>query len=848
MPPGMAPSEGAGGMSHADEPTSLFGHLKRAGAQRERARPQAEEAKAPKRSGAAAASSPFGRAMARALWWTGALAIAGGCGAAGFATGGVAGLVAGAAPIEAMDNYDPPEATTLTDRDGRQFAGFFVERRSVVPLREIPSRLAEAFVAIEDTAFPHHLGVNPKGIVRAAVINARNGSSRQGASTITQQLTRNLPLGIGREKTIERKIREAVAALQMERLYTKDQILEVYLNQIYLGSGAYGVQAAARTYFDKPLDALSPAEMAMLAGLPQLPEAYSPLNNPDRALDRRTMVLDRLFALAWIGDQEYLDAVDSELAVRTGGAASSAPAWAGAFADAVRAELARAADIDGAALRAEGLRISTTMDPALQEAAARVLAAGLEQEQEQWLALRPARFDEEIEEGRLHAKPRKGEVRMGRVVQTYPGSLVVELGDGWRADVKIPAATADLFGEPAGISPGAGVDVEVLGVETGGRRLWRGRLLPDTRLQGALVCLDRRTGEPRAIAGAHTWGDRANNGYYNRAILARRQAGSTLKPFFFAVALDNGLTPESRIVDQPIAFGDYRPRNYDEKFHGTVTLQKALEQSYNVCTLRMVHEMGLEPTLDRVREFDCTADGPHWELPPWLPTVLGSSGTTPMELAAAYRAFANLGVVSDPSTIRSVVNAQGRPVPLPQHPGADLLADRTAAWMTQMMMGVMTHGSGRHARELLPDSWKDCVAGKSGTTSDSRDAWFAGFTPDHVVVVFLGFDRPVPLGPGRSGGNSAGPIWGAFVAQIAALNGNEPPAEGLALPDGWTLALLDTQTGQFVSPEGRTAGGRYSWRAVQGDVTTIDEPGGGEGSYDGAVADASSFGPGFGAE
>jgi len=801
----------------------------------------ASKADAPARSTGRA--KVIGGIAARMLWWTGALAVVGGCGVAGFGTGAVAAFVRDAPPIEMMENYDPPEATTLLDRDGRQFAGFFIERRRVVPLREMPARLAEAFVAIEDTAFPHHLGVSPKGIIRAAVANARNGSSRQGASTITQQLARNLPMGIGREKTVERKVREMLAALQMERLYSKDRILEVYLNQIYLGSGAYGVQAAARTYFDKSLDELDAAEIATLAGLPQLPEAYSPLNNPKRALERRNLVLDRLFALGWIADQEYLDAVNSEMAVRTGGAPSTAPAASGAFADAVRAELARAADIDGATLRAEGLRVDTTMDPALQAAASSVLAEGLEGEQAQWLELRPVRFEEELEDGLFAARPRKGQVRMARVAHVYPGSLALELGNGWRADVKVPAATADLFAETAGIAPGAGVDVEVLEVEDGGRQLWRGRLLPDTRLQGALVCLDRRTGEALAVAGAHTWGDRANNGHFNRAILARRQAGSTLKPFFFSAALERGFTPESRIVDEPIAFGTYKPRNYDERFHGTVTLQKALEQSYNVCTLRMIHGLGLEGVLDDVRSFDVATGGPHWDLPPWLPTVLGSSEVTPMELAAAYRAFSNLGEVSEPTTLRAVTNGAGRRVTLPARAGADLLADDVCAYMTQMMMGVMSHGSGRHAREIIPATWKDSVAGKSGTTSDSRDAWFAGFTPDHVIVVWLGFDRPVPLGPGRSGGNSAGPIWGNFVAQVAALNGDASPG-ALAMPDGWSLALLDTQTGQYVSGEGATAGGRYSWRAVRGEVDPVEiVPG--EAAPDGSVETA--WGPGFGA-
>ncbi len=756
---------------------------------------------------------PRGNGAARALWWAGALAIAFGSGTAGLATGALAGFLLNAPPIPAMENYDPPQTTVLADRSGEPFARYFLEQRSVVPIREIPARLTEAFVAIEDTNFAHHIGIDPKSVARAAVANTRSRRASQGASTITQQLARNLPLGIGREKTLQRKVREALTALQMERSYTKDQILEVYLNQIYLGSGTYGIDEAARKYFGRKLDDLSPSEMAMLAGLPQRPESWSPLNNPQGALERRNMVLDRLFALEWIGDREYLDALDSELVTRSGGTGASTQEWAGWFADAARAELASLAEIDAQTLRADGLRIRTTMDPELQRIAVRVLAEGLEAEQETWLSLRQERFAEARESEEWWRRPAPGQTRMATVVHVFPESLVVELAGGWRADLKIPAGTAELLSPETGIVPGAGVDVAVSEVEDAGRRLWRGRLLPDTRLQGAIVCLDRESGEVLALSGGHTWGDRDANGWFNRSISARRQAGSTLKPFFFAHALENGFHPDSLLLDEPVRYGEYVPRNYDHRFHGVVTMQKALEESYNVCTLRMIQGIGLKSAVRRVGDFDLAAGAPHWDLPGYLPVVLGTSGVTPLELAAAYQTVANAGTGTRPTAVRSVLSGNDRRVNLPPRRSNRLLDDRVAAELTQMLLGVMTHGTGDHIRETLPAELRDCVAGKSGTTSDNRDAWFAGFTPNIVAVVWIGFDTPLPLGPGRSGGRSAGPVWGRFVAEASALP-EYAPTGPLALPDGWQFALYSKDAKVFVDPEGKTAGGPYTWRVV----------------------------------
>ncbi len=754
-------------------------------------------------------------AMTRVLWWTGAMAISLGLGVAGFATGGLAAFLMYAPPIPQMEHYKPPEMTVLLDREGEPFARLFEEQRRVVALHELPDYLPESFIAIEDTDFPHHVGVNPKAVARAAVANATSRSASQGASTITQQLARNLPTGIGREKTVQRKVREMLLALQMERRYSKDQILEVYLNQIYLGSGTYGVEAASQVYFGKSATELDRAEAALLAGLPQLPEVYSPLNNPDRAIERRNQVLERLHTLGWVGDSAYDEAHAAELHLENAaGAGPTSEPWARYFADAVRGELLRSAPVDDRSLRADGWRVRTTMDSGLQKLAMRTLVAGLDTQEVAWTEDRQPRFEKALADSKWNEPPEPGQVRMGRVVRVFPGSVVVELAGGWRADLSIPDATAHLFTEQTGIVPGAGVDVEVTRIETGGRQLWRGRLLPQQRLQGALVCLDRRTGELRALAGGREWGDRPNNGYFNRAMNARRQAGSTIKPLFYATALEMGLTPDSIVMDAPLEFGNgYRPNNYDNQFHGPTTLQDSLAHSYNVSTMRMVHDLGLRRMLERVRQFDDVNGGENWRIPLEMPVVLGTSGVTPLELASAFQAFANAGAQTPPTTLTRLENSESRPIPIPRPRERQLLDATTSAHMTQMLIRVMTHGTGRGVRSQLPEALQDAVAGKSGTTSDNRDAWFVGFTPDYVVAVWIGFDQPLPLGATRTGGRAAGTIWGQFVADAwnELPHGDGDPA--LSMPEGWTLALLDTETGERLDPTEWTAGGTAVWRA-----------------------------------
>ena len=781
-------------MPRAKQSNALLGHL-RPGAAEE----TADDNLAPR-------SGPRGRnTAARLVWWTGSLVILAGIATGGFLAGGLAAWLEMAPAIEAFEQYDPPQTTTLLDREGQPIATMFDQRRQVVGLGDLPSQLPEAFLAIEDANFRHHIGLDMKGIARAAIVNASRGSLSQGASTITQQLPRNLLPEIGREKTLERKVHETLIALQMERLYSKDQILEVYLNQIYLGSGNYGVEAAAQMYFGKAAGDLNLEESALLAGLPQLPERYSPLNDPEAALRRREQVLARMKELGWITDTQYEQADAATLDVA--GPAESGAGDADYFLDAVRAELGKEPALEGERARSAGWRIRTTMDREAQEIALRTLQEGLDTVERDWLAARPERFDAERGSDRWYLPPRPGEVRMGRVVRTFPGSLVGEVAGNWRADLAIPAPTQNYF---TGAAPGMGVDVEVQEVLPD-KRLFRGRLLPQTRLQGALVCLDSRTGEILALAGGREWADRENNGYFNRALRARRQAGSTLKPFFFAAALENGTTPWTMFDDEPLVFSDgYSPRNYESIHFGPTSLQTALEHSRNVVTIQMVQRFGLRDAIRRVREFDVTPGAPHWEMPIEYAVALGTSGVTPLEAAAAYVAFANAGEAFTPTAIRTIRSAEGRPLLTRKRKPQHQLDARTAAWMQQMLVGVMTRGTGKRLRETLPAELRDAVGGKTGTTSENRDAWFAGYTPETVVAVWVGFDQPLPLGAGQTGGRVAGPIWAQFVSEYWAAS--EPHTRTqLPMPPGWRMELVDFSTGR--ASNAPTAGEEAVWRA-----------------------------------
>jgi penicillin-binding protein 1A len=731
------------------------------------------------------------------LTYLGMAAIVTPIAAGGAALGGLKSWLESSPGIAEFDNYNPPETTTILDKDGKPLAALFEQRRAVIPITEMPAALTQGFVSIEDERFYQHMGVDPAGVVRAALINASRGNLSQGASTITQQTARNLIPSIGTDKTGRRKVMELLVALRMEHRYAKQQILEVYLNQIYLGSGAYGVEAAAKIYFGKHAKDLTIEECATIAGLPQLPERYSPLNNPDLARRRRDQVLGKMWEHGFLDDAEFDRTVTTEVMTDTNGTARSRAPY---FVDAVRRVVADHPALGGDKLQTAGWRIKATVDPKVQEIAEDVLARALENEEVEWIKGRQERWLEAQSEEDFARAPQEGQMRMGEVVGAFEKSLVVKLPGGWKADLEIPTANASYFRKGESINVGEGVDVEITEVDTN-RGTYKGWLLPRQRLQGAIVCLDVETGDVRALVGGRGYNDRLNNGYFNRAILARRQAGSTFKPFFYACGFEHGLLPTSTFYDGPITFADgYSPKNYEKKFFGATSLQTALEKSRNIPTIKLVQSIGLRTAIDYVKRFQRTGDEP-WDIPLEWPVVLGTTSVTPLELACAYQAIANRGVARGPRLIEKVWNQDDREsVALPETETSLIVSPHADAMIQQLMMGVMTHGTGEKLLHVMPESLRLRVAGKSGTTNDNRDAWFAGFTPHEVVVVWLGFDQNILLAPHRTGSKAAGPVWAEFVARTWELKTPEEQQEPLHLPRGYVAAAINPSTGRVVEP------------------------------------------------
>lgn len=720
----------------------------------------------PKRGKGAGPLPAWKRVLLRGFGWIGiglcVLPLAG----SAASLGALKAWIEFAPPLTEFEAYDPPKATLIQDRAGQQVATLFEQRRFVVPIGALPPQLPEAFISIEDERFRDHFGIDLLGILRAAVVNVKRGRAAQGASTITQQTARNLLPRIGRNKTATRKVLEVLTSLLMENRYSKDQILEVYLNQIYLGSGNYGVQAASMSYFGVRAADLGMAQAATLAGLPQAPERLSPLNNPELAENRRSQVLTKMIERGVLSEREFRDAVTAPLETTPNRFGGSAAAY---FVDAVRRQVSRHPSLDGTELNAAGWIIRTTLDATMQRNAEEALKQGLVREEQIWIAGRQERFEREKADPESLRAPKAGEIRMARVIRFFGNSLVVELPGGWKADVAIPAVAKDYFAEGEHLTAGAGVDIMVQAVDSE-RGLFDAKLLPENRLQGAVVVLDRESGDVRALVGGRDYFNAEDRGFFNRAVQGRRQAGSTLKPILFAAGLERGLRPSSTVMDSEVVFADgYAPKNYDRRFVGPITLSKSFAQSRNIPTIRVVETIGLRKALDFVARFQRVGDTP-WRLPLEWPTVLGTTAVSPLELAAAYQALANGGEARGPRLVEGVWNDDHRETLGFEAPAPDQLIGGSAQQcLVGMMRRVMIDGTGRHVSALLPPELRDRVAGKSGTTDDNRDSWFAGFTPWEVVVVYIGFDTPLPLAKEQTGGRCAGSLWADVVSRAWSL-------------------------------------------------------------------------------
>ncbi len=750
-----------------------------------------------------------GRRRGPGKWYYIFLAVVGvGTLSASTAVGLLVGYVNSLPPIDRLEHYDPPEVSLVYDRTGARVIGqFSAERRQVIPVEKIPEQLKRAVLAIEDERFYDHFGIDPRAVVRSLLVNYRTGSRRQGASTITMQLPRNiLPERVGREKTWHRKIDEVFLTFQIERRYSKDQILEFYLNHIFMGRNSYGLYAAAETYFSKTPDELNLAECATLAAIPKAPSIYNPLADPERARQRRDLILDRMRALGWIDDAAYETAVASPLATRPApprvNAAQSEFPY---FVDGLERDLAAQYQITRRELERQGLRIYAAVDPAVQRIAEEELAAGLLQAERQWQTRKTERF---WEEARDLGPPAVGQTRLARVTALTPEAAEIEL-DGYVGRIELPARLP--YHEPENVlKVGGRLDVTLASVNHVRRKL-EARLGDTARLKGAVVVLDAQTAEVLALVGGHDFRDAEEGGQFNRAMQGGRPAGSTVKPFFYAAALSRGFAPNDLIIDEPVIYGAlprlYRPRNYENRFFGPTTLLTALEHSRNVVTVRLFETVGVKRALAEVVRFDPEPTKAAWngKFRPELPVCLGTVDMSPLELASAYLVFVNQGVARRPQFFIRIADAQGRALYSPRRQEQLILDEAVAAQMVYMLRQVVLNGTGKlPIGDRFPEGLYPPIAGKTGTTDNTTDAWFVGFTPDLVIVVYIGYDAPRTLGPQMTGGRVAGPIWANVFERVHALR--DEWRMSFAAPLGLDYADICGRTGKLVSDVCRRGG------------------------------------------
>ncbi|MEZ5811401.1 MAG: penicillin-binding protein 1A [Rhizobiaceae bacterium] len=721
---------------------------------------------------------------------------------------------------EVLSKYEPPVTTRVHASDGALMAEFARERRLYLPIQAVPDRVKAAFISAEDKNFYQHPGIDPQGLTRAIINNIRNyGSGRraEGASTITQQVAKNFLLTS--DQTIERKIREAILALRIEQAYTKDRILELYLNEIFFGLGSYGIAGAALTYYNKSVNELALHEAAYLAALPKGPSNYHPFKRTARAIERRNYVLDRMVENGYVSqeDGEKAKAMPLGVTPRRGGTYLFAGEY---FTEEVRRQIIARYGDD--ALYEGGLSVRSTIDPKMQLQAREALQHGLVK----YDTLRGFRGpvakidvgdDWGVPLGKVKRLSDVPEWRLAVVLSADGESVSIGLQPGfkvsgeladeretgsisvgemkwamrYREDGKLKKAKS-----PADVlKPGDVIYVEKL--DEGG---WRLRQVPE--IEGALVAMDPHTGRVLAMVGGFSFAESE----FNRATQAMRQPGSAFKPIVYAAALDNGYTPASVVLDAPIEIKSggeiWRPKNYGGGSAGPSTLRLGIERSRNLMTVRLAKDMGMNLVAEYAERF-----GLYDKLSPVLAMALGSGETTVMRMVTAYSIIANGGKHVTPSLIDRIQDRYGKTVfkhdqrdcggcqatnwldqPEPElvDNAEQVLDPMTAYQITSMMEGVVKRGTAVTVSEL-----KRPIAGKTGTTNDEKDVWFVGFTPNLVVGVFMGYDTPRPMGRGSTGGGLAAPVFKEFMA--AALEGKRPVE--FSVPEGMSLIKINRKTG-----------------------------------------------------
>ncbi len=717
--------------------------------------------------------------------------------------GGLIGILwvgtQGLPSLESLQDYQPSLITRVYSDEGDVIGQFFVERRIYIPIDGIPQSLINAIVAVEDSRFFEHPGLDVVGIFRAAWTNLKSGGKVQGASTITQQLARTLFLS--RERTYKRKIRELILAFKMELILSKEKILEMYLNQIYFGHGAYGVGSASQTYFSKDLSDITLSEAAILAGLPKAPNTYSPYRNPELAKNRQEHVLGRMVQTNFISKAEAKEAIEAELTFHR----KSLKPIASYFLEHIRQTLV--AHYGETMVYKGGLQVHTTLNVAMQKAADEAVHRGLHEldKRQGWRGPIGNQPLTELTENPVKSpdEPNPHEILKAIVTKTSDKSAEILVENVYKGHI----ALADMAWAHRRLKRGKEVTEAVLRTNLTAREILQpgdiievttkhgdleaGEFVLDQTplVQGSLLALDPRTGAVLAMVGGYDF----QRSEFNRAITARRQPGSAFKPLIYAAALKNGYTPASLVLDAPVVYEQeddgeiWKPENYEKRFFGMISLREALRHSRNAATVRLLEQIGVQDVLDLSTSLGITSP-----LSQDLSLALGSSSVTLQEITSAYGVFANQGLWLPPYTITMVKNLEGEVLEQHIFEPQQAVSKETAYLVTNMMMDVIQSGTGRRAKSIGRP-----LAGKTGTTNSYRDAWFVGYAPNLATGVWVGFDGVRTLGRLESGAHAALPIWTDYMAKSL-----QPlPVTTFSIPEGIRFAQVDTQTGKLPSQE-----------------------------------------------
>jgi penicillin-binding protein 1A len=665
--------------------------------------------------------------------------------------------------IQSLEDYHPDVITDIYSDDDKVIGEFAVERRIIINFQDIPPHLHLAILAAEDDQFYNHSGIDYFSVPRAAYKDIVKMSRAEGASTITQQLARLL-MG-NTEKTFDRKIKELLIAQKIERQYSKRQIFTLYCNQHYFGHGAYGIAAAADTYFGKPLKDLTLDECAMIAGLPRSPARYSPLLHPDAALARRNYVLDRMAGEGMISAAAAAEAKAKPLVLRQ---RPRSPELAPYFVEWVRQALSERYTTDD--IWRKGLRVYTTLNADMQKAANRALREGLAKYDKRhgWrgpidnILKNPYVILEDYTHPEWRQPFHPGDLVPGLVLSTGNRQAAVRIAR-YRATLGPKEIAWTGANSPDRLlKPGDLAYFQIISIDEAERKA---TVLLDQppQVQGALVTMQNPTGEIKAMVGGYDFA----SSQFNRATQAMRQVGSTFKPIVYSTALEQGLEPDSEVVDAPVSYTDglgrlYQPGNYDGEFKGKISLRQALAESRNVPTVKVASEIGIDNVLVMARRF-----GLGGAMEPYLPLALGAGDASPLEMASAFTVFPNLGFRSKPLYIRKIEDYNHVILEEFSHQAEPVLKPDIADKMLGMLQGVIQSGTAQAAKSLGRP-----LGGKTGTTNDFTDAWFVGFTPSLTTAVWIGFDSKKSLGNKEAGAVAALPIWIDYMKEI--LDGKPP--------------------------------------------------------------------------